>query len=252
MCNYKFNMLDLKDKKVLLTGATGGIGSAITMTFSKAGAFMCLSGRNESKLTDIASNLPNKSMIFKLDLSDLNQVESFIDEVDKQVNGLDILICNAGVTKDMLSMRMKTEDFQSILDVNLISTFILNRDVAKKMIRKKYGRIINIASVVGITGNPGQANYVASKAGMIGMTKTLALEYATKEITINCIAPGFIKTPMTDVLTDEQKEGILNKIPQKKFGDAQDIANTALFLASDLASYITGQTLHVNGGMLMV
>ena len=168
------------------------------------------------------------------------------------MSGIDIMLCNAGITKDSLSMKMKTEDFQKVIDINLTSTFILNRDMAKKMMKRKYGRIINTASIVGVMGNPGQANYVASKAGMIGMTKSIALEYASRGITINCIAPGFIKTPMTDVLTDDQKNAMLSRIPEGKFGLPQDIANTAIFLASDEANYITGQTIHVNGGMLMV
>ena len=165
---------------------------------------------------------------------------------------IDVMLCNAGITKDSLSMKMKTEDFQKVIDINLTSTFILNRDMAKKMMRRKNGRIINTASIVGVMGNPGQANYVASKAGMIGMTKSIASEYASRGITINCIAPGFIKTPMTDVLTDEQKNAMLSRIPEGRFGNPEDIANTAIFLASDEAAYITGQTIHVNGGMLMV
>ena len=236
--------MNLEGKKILLTGATGGIGQSIANVFSKNGAILGLAGRNEDKLKELSSNLENKNnFIFKIDLSNLSSLETFIEEVDKQMNGIDVLICNAGATKDMLSMKMKTEDFQNIIDVNLTSTFILNRDCAK---------IINLASVVGVMGNAGQANYVASKAGIIGLTKTIALEYATRGINVNCIAPGFIKTPMTDVLTEEQKNNILVKIPQNKFGEAEDIANAALFLASDLSSYITGQTLHVNGGMLML
>ncbi len=245
-------MFNLKDKKVLLTGASGGIGHSIAEVFSKAGAIVGLAARNEEKLQSLASSLKNKSYIFKIDLSNLESLETFIDEADKTMDGIDILICNAGITKDTLSMKMKTGDFQEVIDVNLTSTFILNRDAAKKMMRRKYGRIINMTSIVGVLGNPGQANYCASKAGMIGMTKSIAQEYASRGITINCIAPGFIKTPMTDILNDDQKAVMLAKIPEGKFGEPKDIANTAIFLASDEAGYITGQTIHVNGGMLMV
>ena len=245
-------MFNLKDKKVLLTGASGGIGQSIAELFSEAGAIVGLAARNEEKLKSLASSLKTKSYIFKFDLSNIENLETFVEEADKTMEGIDILICNAGITKDTLSMKMKTQDFKDVIDVNLTSTFILNRDMAKKMMRRRYGRIINMASIVGVLGNPGQANYCASKAGMIGMTKSIAQEYASRGITINCIAPGFIKTPMTDVLTDEQKSAMLSKIPEGKFGEPKDIANTAIFLASDEASYITGQTIHVNGGMLMV
>ncbi len=245
-------MFNLKDKKVLLTGASGGIGQSIAELFSEAGAIVGLAARNEEKLKSLASSLKTKSYIFKVDLSNLETLETFVEEADKTMEGIDILICNAGITKDTLSMKMKTQDFKDVIDVNLTSTFILNRDMAKKMMRRRYGRIINMASIVGVLGNPGQANYCASKAGMIGMTKSIAQEYASRGITINCIAPGFIKTPMTDVLTDEQKSAMLSKIPEGKFGEPKDIANAAIFLASDEASYITGQTIHVNGGMLMV
>lgn len=245
-------MFNLKDKKVLITGASGGIGNSMVKLFSNAGAIVGLAARNEEKLKNLASELPNKSHIFKIDLSNLAEVETFFEAADKEMDGIDILICNAGITKDMLSMRMKTEDFQDVLNVNLTSTFVLNREACKKMMRRKFGRIINISSIVGVMGNPGQANYCASKAGMIGMTKSIAQEYASRGITINCIAPGFIKTPMTEVLTDEQKKAMLDKIPAGRFGNPEDIANTALFLASEEAGYITGQTIHVNGGMIMI
>lgn len=245
-------MFNLKDKKVLITGASGGIGYALVKSFSNAGAIVGLAARNEDKLKALALELKGKSEIFKIDLSDLGAVEKFIEEADEKMGGIDILICNAGITKDTLSMKMKTEDFKEVIDVNLTSTFILNRDMAKKMMRRKNGRIINMTSIVAVMGNPGQANYCASKAGMISMTKSIALEYASRGITINCIAPGFITTPMTDVLNDEQKKVMLSRIPAGKFGMPEDIASTAIFLASDEAAYITGQTIHVNGGMLMV
>ena len=240
------------DKKVLIIGATGGIGSALTKTFAEAGAILGLATRDEEALNKLSSELSVKNYKYIVDLSDLKGLEEFIEKADQEMSGIDIMLCNAGITKDSLSMKMKTEDFQKVIDINLTSTFILNRDMAKKMMKRKYGRIINTASIVGVMGNPGQANYVASKAGMIGMTKSIALEYASRGITINCIAPGFIKTPMTDVLTDDQKNAMLSRIPEGKFGLPQDIANTAIFLASDEANYITGQTIHVNGGMLMV
>ena len=245
-------MFNLKDKKVLIVGATGGIGSALTKTFAEAGAILGLATRDEEALNKLSSELSVKNYKYIVDLSDLKGLEEFIENADQEMGGIDIMLCNAGITKDSLSMKMKTEDFQKVIDINLTSTFILNRDMAKKMMKRKYGRIINTASIVGVMGNPGQANYVASKAGMIGMTKSIALEYASRGITINCIAPGFIKTPMTDVLTDDQKNAMLSRIPEGKFGLPQDIANTAIFLASDEANYITGQTIHVNGGMLMV
>lgn len=245
-------MFNLKDKKVLIVGATGGIGSALTKTFAEAGAILGLATRDEEALNKLSSELSVKNYKYIVDLSDLKGLEEFIEKADQEMSGIDIMLCNAGITKDSLSMKMKTEDFQKVIDINLTSTFILNRDMAKKMMKRKYGRIVNTASIVGVMGNPGQANYVASKAGMIGMTKSIALEYASRGITINCIAPGFIKTPMTDVLTDDQKNAMLSRIPEGKFGLPQDIANTAIFLASDEANYITGQTIHVNGGMLMV
>lgn len=245
-------MFNLKDKKVLVTGASGGIGEAIVKIFSEAGAIVGLSARNEEKMKEIASKISAKTFIFKTDLSNEEETSQLIEKADAEMGGIDILICNAGITKDGLSMRMRTEDFKSVIDTNLTSTFILNRDMAKKMIKKRYGRIINMSSVVATTGNSGQVNYTASKAGMVAMTKSFALEYGARGITFNCIAPGFIATPMTDILNDEQKKAILAKVPVGELGKPEDIAYGALYLASDEARYITGQTLNINGGMLMV
>ena len=248
-------MLDFSGQKVFITGATGGIGSATARSFAKQGAIVGLCGRNKDKLNKISNELKDfnaKSEIFECDLGDVENVENLFDKADEVMGGIDVLICNAGITKDSLAMRMSTEDFENIIKVNLEATFVLNRDAIKKMMKRRYGRIVNISSVVGVSGNPGQANYVASKAGIIGMSKSLAQEVASRNITVNCVAPGFIETPMTEVLTDEQKNRILSGIPLGRMGSPEDIAPTILFIASKEASYITGQTIHVNGGMLMV
>lgn len=249
-------MLNFEGQKVLITGATGGIGSATAKLFAKLGASVGLCGRNERKLDDLANEIKKESndkiQLFVCDLSNINEVDSLVNQADAKMDGIDILICNAGITRDMLAIRMTNDDFEDVLDVNLKATFILNRDMAKKMIKRRYGRIVNISSIVGIMGNPGQANYVASKAGMIGMSKSLAYEVASRNITVNCVAPGFIETPMTDVLAEEQKSKMLANIPIGRMGSSDDVASSIAFLASKEASYITGQTLHVNGGMLMV
>ncbi len=245
-------MLNFEGQKVLITGATGGIGQATAELFSKQGATVGLCGRNEEKLNKLKDDLKTEVHTFKCDLNNLNEVEELFVKADTEMNGIDILICNAGITKDMLSIRMTTENFEEVIDVNLKATFILNREAIKKMIKRKYGRIINISSIVGVMGNAGQANYVASKAGIIGMSKSLAMEVASRGVTVNCVAPGFIETPMTAVLTDEQKSKMLANIPEGHMGQPEDIANSIVFLASKEASYITGQTLHVNGGMLMI
>lgn len=241
-------MFDLKNKNILLTGATGGIGAACAKILHNLGANLTISGTNDEKLANLANDLGENVQYKSCNLSDENEVENFINEIEK----IDILVCNAGITKDNLSIRMSSQDFDNVINVNLKSSFILNKGAIKKMIRNRWGRIINISSIVGVTGNPGQANYCASKAGLIGMSKSLALEVASRNVTINCIAPGFIETKMTDVLSDDIKEKMLSKIPMQKFGKPEDIGNMVAFLSSDLASYITGQTIHINGGMLMV
>jgi len=245
-------MFQLTGKNALVTGATGGIGAAIAKALAKQGAKLVLSSTKEEKLQELANEIGGEVKFIACNLSDAAAVEALFDKAEELAGGqIDILVCNAGITKDNLVLRMKDEDFDSVIDVNLKSTFILNRNAIKKMMRRKYGRIINIASVVGVTGNPGQCNYVASKAGMIGMSKSMAQEVASRGITINCVAPGFIQSPMTDILNEQQRAAILGKIPVGKMGDAADIAKGVAFLASEDAGYITGHTLHINGGMFM-
>jgi 3-oxoacyl-[acyl-carrier protein] reductase len=241
---------NLSGKKALVTGASGGIGQGIASVLSKAGAEVCLSGTREQVLKEI--ELPGKSHICLANLSEAGAAENLIQEAHEKMGGLDILICNAGITKDGLVLRMKEEDFQKVINVNLTASFALNKAAVKLMLKAKYGRIINISSIVAVMGNAGQANYCASKAGLIGMSKAIALETAARGVTVNTIAPGFIDTPMTQVLTDEQKSAMHKHIPVGYFGQPEDVAYSALFLASSEASYITGQTLHVNGGMLMI
>ena len=247
-------MFDLSGKTALVTGATGGIGEAIARAFHTAGATVALSGRKVDKLEALAQELGERVHVVPCDLADRAQVAKLIDEAVAKLGRLDILVNNAGLTKDNLFMVMKDEQWDDVIAVNLTSTFMLCRAGARHMMRTKtgYGRIINIASVSGVFGNPGQGNYAASKAGMIGMTKSLAREVASRGITANCIAPGFIKTAMTDVLNDKQTEEISKMIPAQHFGTPEDIAAGALYLASGEGGYITGQTLHINGGMAMV
>ena len=240
--------IDLTGQTALITGATGGIGSAISKTLHSLGAHVIISGTNIEKLENFGSILESNYTAIPCDLSQPDSCVKLISSIEK----LDILVCNAGITKDLLSIKMTDEDFAAVININLMSGFALNREAIKKMIKARYGRIINISSIVGFTGNAGQANYAASKAGLVGMTKSLALEVASRNITINCIAPGFIESAMTDKLSDLQKEAIYNKIPMKKFGSADDVASGVAFLASNFAKYITGQTLHINGGMAMV
>jgi 3-oxoacyl-[acyl-carrier protein] reductase len=247
-------MFDLNGRTALVTGATGGIGEAIARTFHKAGATVAISGRQVEKLQKLAAELGERVHVLPCDLGDRAQVGKLIDEATKTLGRVDILVNNAGLTKDNLFMVMKDDQWDDVIAVNLTSTFMLMRAAARAMMRSKsgYGRIINISSVSGVIGNPGQGNYAASKAGMIGMTKSLAREVASRGITANCIAPGFIKTAMTDALNEKQTEEISKMIPAQRFGSPDDIAQGALYLASDSAAYVTGQTLHINGGMLMV
>lgn len=241
-------MIDLTGKIALVTGASGGIGSAATKKLHSLGAHVIISGTNAEKLSTLASELKTNVTTRACDLHDASDCQKMVEDIAK----LDILVCNAGITRDMLSIKMSNESFDEVLQINLKASFVLNRTAVQKMMRERYGRIINISSVVAISGNPGQANYCASKAGLIGMTKSIAMEVASRNVTINAVAPGFIVSDMTDKLNDLQKEAILGRIPSKAMGVPEDIANAIAFLASDAASYITGQTLHVNGGMLMV
>ncbi len=245
-------MTHLAGKKALITGASGGIGGAIAKAFVAAGATIAISGTRVEALEALNHELGGAAKILPCNLTDAAAVDALPAQAEAALGGLDILVCNAGVTKDGLAMRMKDEDWQAVIDINLTATFRLNRAVLRPFMKQRGGRIINISSVVAVRGNPGQANYCASKAGMIGMSKSLAAEVASRGITVNCIAPGFIKTAMTDQLNEEQAKRITDNIPAGRFGMPQDVAAGALFLAGDAASYITGQTLHINGGLLMV
>jgi 3-oxoacyl-[acyl-carrier protein] reductase len=247
-------MFELTDKTALVTGATGGIGGAIARALHKQGATVVISGRQQDKLDALATELGTKVHVVTCDLGNKAQVAKLVDEATAKLGRLDILVNNAGLTKDNLFMVMKDEQWDEVIAVNLTSTFMLMRAAARGMMRARtgYGRIINISSVSGIIGNPGQGNYAASKAGMIGMSKSLAREVASRGITVNCIAPGFISTPMTDALNEKQVSAIRDAIPAQKFGTPDDIAVATVYLASPEAGYMTGQTLHVNGGMVMV
>jgi 3-oxoacyl-[acyl-carrier protein] reductase len=247
-------MFELTDKTALVTGATGGIGGAIAKALHKQGATVAISGRQQDKLDKLASELGSKVHVVPCDLGNKAQVAKLIDDATGKLGRLDILVNNAGLTKDNLFMVMKDEQWDEVIAVNLTSTFMLMRAAARGMMRAKtgYGRIVNISSVSGIIGNPGQGNYAASKAGMIGMSKSLAREVASRGITVNCIAPGFISTPMTDALNEKQVATIREAIPAQKFGTPDDIAAATVYLASPEAGYMTGQTLHVNGGMVMI
>ncbi len=244
-------MFDLTGKTALVTGASGGIGGAIATALHGAGATVALSGTRVGPLEALAGKLGERAHVVPCNLSDREAVKALPKAAIEAMGGLDILVNNAGVTKDNLFMRLKDEEWDTVLEINLTSTMMLMRAVMRPMMKARAGRIINISSIVGVTGNPGQANYAASKAGVIGMGKSVAQEVASRGITVNAIAPGFITTAMTDVLTDEQKTALLAGVPMGRMGTSEEIAAAALYLASDEAGYVTGQTLHVNGGMAM-
>ena len=243
-------MINFKNKKILITGATGGIGTYLVKKFLSLDGNVIATGTNEKKLENLKNEFPNINAI-QFDLSNHSEIESFVDNAFSKLNGIDVLVNNAGITNDNLSLRMKNEDWQKVIDINLSSTFYLCKSVIKKMLKNKSGKIVNITSIVGHTGNIGQSNYAASKAGIIAMSKSLALEYAKKNIFINCVSPGFIKTNMTDKISEEYKNILISKIPMSRLGSGEDVSNTVAFLCSDMASYITGETIHVNGGMYM-
>ena len=244
-------MMNLENKKIIITGATGGIGNSIVKSLSDAGAKILATGTRLEKLEELKSKFKNTD-ILKFDISKGEEIEEFIENATKKLGGgLDCLINNAGITQDNLAIRMNIDEWKKVIDINLTSTFLLSKFAVKKMLKNKYGKIINITSVVGHTGNLGQANYTASKAGIVAMSKSLAIEYAKKNININCISPGFIKTEMTDKIDEKYKETIISKIPSSRLGEPEDVANAVLFLASDQSNYINGETIHVNGGMYL-
>jgi 3-oxoacyl-[acyl-carrier protein] reductase len=245
-------MFDLTGKTALITGATGGIGAAIATALHGQGASVMLSGTRQAVLEDLAARLGSRAYVQACDLSDKEQIEALVPATEAALGKLDILVNNAGLTRDNLFLRMKDEEWEKVMAVNLTANFRLSRASLKGMMKRRFGRIVNITSVVGVTGNPGQGNYAASKAGLIGMSKSLAAEVASRGITVNCIAPGFIETPMTDVLNEKQRESILGAVPLGRLGTSAEIASAAVYLASDEAAYVTGQTLHVNGGMAMI
>lgn len=245
-------MFDLTGKSALVTGASGGIGSDIARALHGQGAVVALSGTRKEALDALASELGDRTHVLPCNLSDSAAVDALPKQAEDAMGGLDILVNNAGLTRDNLFMRMKDEEWDEVIRVNLTASFRLSRGVLRGMMKRRYGRIIGITSVVGVMGNPGQGNYAASKAGMIGMTKALAQEIASRNITANCVAPGFIRSAMTDALNDEQQARIMDKIPAGRLGEGSEIAAACVYLASAEAAYITGQTLHVNGGMAMI
>jgi 3-oxoacyl-[acyl-carrier protein] reductase len=245
-------MFDLTGKTALVTGATGGIGGAIARAFHRQGATVALSGTRREVLETLAGELKERAHVLPCNLSNTEEVEALVPSAEKAMGQLDILVCNAGITRDNLFVQMKDEEWDQVIAVNLSATFRLTRAATKVMMRKRFGRLIGITSVVGVTGNKGQSNYTAAKAGMIGLFKSVGQEYAKRNVTANCIAPGFITTAMTDALNDKQRAAILEKVPAERLGTADDIAAAAVYLASNEAAYVTGQTLHINGGMAMI
>jgi len=245
-------MFDLKGRIALVTGATGGIGGAIARALHGQGASIALSGTKSEKLEALAGELGDRTHVLRCDLADRTQVEALVPQAEAALGQVDILVNNAGVTRDNLFMRLKDEEWEAVLAVNLTAAFRLARAAVRGMMRRRFGRIIGITSIVGITGNAGQGNYAAAKAGMIGMSKALALEVASRGVTVNCVAPGFTATAMTDALTDVQREAVLSRVPAGRFGDVADVAAAVVYLASAEAAFVTGQTLHVNGGLAMI
>ncbi|EJF81905.1 3-oxoacyl-[acyl-carrier-protein] reductase [Bartonella doshiae] len=245
-------MFKLTGRKVLVTGASGGIGEEIARCFHTQGAIVGLHGTREDRLKEIAADLGQNIFIFPANLSERKSVKQLAETAEKEMDGVDILVNNAGITRDGLFVRMQDQDWDDVLAVNLTAAFTLTRELIHFMMRRRYGRIINITSIVGVVGNPGQTNYCAAKAGLIGFSKSLAQEIASRNITVNCIAPGFIKSAMTDKLNEKQKEIIMAAIPMRRMGMGKEIAFAAAYLASDEAAYVTGQTLHINGGMAMI
>jgi len=246
------SMFELKGRRALVTGASGGIGGAIAQVLHASGAAVALSGTREAALQALADGLGGRIEVVPCDLADAGALEGLIGTAQERLGGLDILVNNAGITRDNLALRLKDEDWDAVLRVDLSAAFKLSRAALRGMLRQRWGRIVNITSIVGVTGNPGQSNYAAAKAGLIGMSKSLAAEVANRAITVNCVAPGFIESPMTDALPEARRQAVLAAVPAGRFGEARDVAACVAFLASDEAAYITGQTLHVNGGMAMI
>ena len=243
-------MKDLQNKNIIVTGASGGIGNSIIEKLNECGANILASGTRIEKLEELKNKF-NKVKILKFDISQSDKIEEFVENAFKELGGLDCIVNNAGITQDNLAIRMSIEEWKKVIDINLTSTFLLSKFAIKKMLKNKSGKIVNITSIVGHTGNLGQANYTASKAGIVAMSKSLAIEYAKKNININCISPGFIKTTMTDKIDEKFKDIIISKIPSARLGEPKDIANAVVFLTSNQSDYINGETLHVNGGMYM-